>query len=885
MRIEDSMSSIYSVDELQLQLIDDNKEFNEDLNRFMKEKWNLANSGFDYNVVAVFGSQSTGKSTLLNRLFHTNFSVMDEQSRKQTTKGIWLSEARERPMLIMDVEGTDGRERGEEQDFERKSALFSLAISEVLIINMWENMVGLYQGANMGLLKTVLDVNLQLFQNKGAARTLLLFVIRDFVGNTPLKNLQKTIEDDMHKIWNELSKPENLQNSDISDFFDFMFIGLPHKVFKNEQFEAEVKLLKNRFYNKDDPNYVFKPDYHRRIPADGFPQYAQSIWDKVINNKDLDIPTQQHLLAQYRCEEIAKEAYEIFVNKITPLKVKLDNGEIIDKLGQELLEYRDSAIKQFSVEGCRYRQDIYEKKKADFLEQMNNTLYSYYTSQISNALNATVEDFKKKFNDKVIDDHNDFQNIFDGLYQTSLKEFQDVVDEITLPQTNWNSNEYIKRVKEELNTIGNNIRRKKVNEIRFTIDKSLRKDVTACVRAALNENITESLWEDLFDRYSVIIEQNINKFINRATVYSCEDTEMEHISKELKKASWDAFYDTVFDETKDTLMIIRLKEKFETIFRYDINGLPKVWKPGDDIDGQFQNSINEAYKLCELFNRIDIPISKIKETTEIDNLDEDALVIIEPSKKKMLLNRFRNTVEILYIDAKHSVVATTSEIPYWMFIVIIILGWNEFMAVLRNPIYFILLIISITTVYALYRMNLIQPTLKVIRSILRDIGRQIVDKLTAIENQNVLNERYEMYKKNYTNPHFNDDIYDDKMKRFSDMNIERRQPPHGHGLVQSSSLSHLSEAVHFIDNTEELDKQYEMNVKQNKRNKLLKRHTFQVPVNPRSYDDDDDDDDNSYEMENLKKYEPNGSENRSHLGSKLNISTTADDDDDDDEYY
>jgi len=53
------------------------------------------------------------------------------------------------------------------QDFERKSALFSLAISEVLIINMWENMVGLYQGSNMALLKTVLDVNLQLFQNKG----------------------------------------------------------------------------------------------------------------------------------------------------------------------------------------------------------------------------------------------------------------------------------------------------------------------------------------------------------------------------------------------------------------------------------------------------------------------------------------------------------------------------------------------------------------------------------------------------------------------------------------------------------------------------------------------------------------------------------------------
>ena len=67
----------------------------------------------------------------------------------------------------MDVEGTDGRERGEDQDFERKSALFSLAIAEVLIVNMWEHMVGLYNGANMGLLKTVLEVNLELFQKKG----------------------------------------------------------------------------------------------------------------------------------------------------------------------------------------------------------------------------------------------------------------------------------------------------------------------------------------------------------------------------------------------------------------------------------------------------------------------------------------------------------------------------------------------------------------------------------------------------------------------------------------------------------------------------------------------------------------------------------------------
>ena len=76
----------------------------------------VAHSGFNYHVISVFGSQSTGKSTLLNALFNTQFGVMSEAERKQTTKGIWLSKNKSKTagmadnILVMDVEGTDGRE-------------------------------------------------------------------------------------------------------------------------------------------------------------------------------------------------------------------------------------------------------------------------------------------------------------------------------------------------------------------------------------------------------------------------------------------------------------------------------------------------------------------------------------------------------------------------------------------------------------------------------------------------------------------------------------------------------------------------------------------------------------------------------------------------------
>lgn len=156
----------------QVQIVNEAKEFTPNLNTYIHD-WGLADVGFGYNVVAVFGSQSTGKSTLLNRLFGTTFDVMHETQRRQTTKGIWMCRAAAKGdslaggvkpnIMVMDVEGTDGRERGEDQDFERKSALFSLASSEVLIVNIWEHQVGLYQGANMGLLKTVFEVNLGLF--------------------------------------------------------------------------------------------------------------------------------------------------------------------------------------------------------------------------------------------------------------------------------------------------------------------------------------------------------------------------------------------------------------------------------------------------------------------------------------------------------------------------------------------------------------------------------------------------------------------------------------------------------------------------------------------------------------------------------------------------
>ena len=66
--------------------------------------------------------------------------------------------------LLLDMEGSDSRERemaGERvtfiQSFENRAALFALAVSDVLLINIWTNELGRASGACKDLLRVVIE--------------------------------------------------------------------------------------------------------------------------------------------------------------------------------------------------------------------------------------------------------------------------------------------------------------------------------------------------------------------------------------------------------------------------------------------------------------------------------------------------------------------------------------------------------------------------------------------------------------------------------------------------------------------------------------------------------------------------------------------------------
>ncbi|KAJ3890955.1 RHD3/Sey1 [Lentinula edodes] len=734
-----------------IQIINDQKQFTSELTSQI-ERWDLRDAGFNYNIVAVFGSQSTGKSTLLNRLFGTTFDVMDETKRQQTTKGIWMCRGKDMNIMVMDVEGTDGRERGEDQDFERKSALFSLASSEVLIINLWEHQVGLYQGANMGLLKTVFEVNLGLFGGKKAqdgtnGRTLLLFVIRDHIGTTPLANLQATLTADLQRIWDSLSKPDELKDRQLTDYFDLGFTALPHKILATDQFELETRNLRGRFVDKTKSDYLFKPLYHKRIPADGVAFYMENIWEQVQSNKDLDLPTQQELLAQFRCDEISAVALTEFNEQAKPQKRPIEAGKVVEGLGAMMRSWRTVALERYDRDASRYHQGVYKRKRADLIVSLDATLSPLFLGQLKNLHKACLGAFKKDILEGMKGEEYNFADVVskakakcDNRFTTGAKE--SVVDDSEEGKTEWNWEEELELLREEVQSVADQCRKDETKKMVNTIERNFKKQISEPIELALNKG-SPNMWDEVLKAFRQTLDKAESTYLIKATSFNCTEEENTYSLAALRRRAWQALRSKIDEQTADSVFVGRLRAHFEERFRYDEQGVPRVWKPEDDIDGVYKKAKEQTLELIPLYSKIvplDSSVAYVLPPDALSSSDsgssleealdfESSLVVFSETKALDLAAKFRKDADLAYVEAKRSTVSSVAQIPFWMYGVLLVLGWNEFMMVLFNPIYFMFLLMAAAAVYLIIQLGLAGPLLSITQTMGLEIKRQATQKL------------------------------------------------------------------------------------------------------------------------------------------------------------
>ncbi|MCJ1348755.1 Dynamin-like GTPase that mediates homotypic ER fusion [Peltigera leucophlebia] len=775
-----------------IQVINENQEFNPNLPNYLTfEK--IAPAGFNYHLISVFGSQSTGKSTLLNHLFGTEFGVMSESDRRQTTKGIWMSRNKKQDaeiaksmaenILVLDVEGTDGRERGEDQDFERKSALFALATSEVLIINIWEHQVGLYQGANMGLLKVVFEVNLELFlkNTRSNPRSLLFFVIRDHLGTTPLANLRNTLIQDLTRIWSGLSKPAGMEKSKIEDYFDFAFYALPHKILQPERFISEVNKLGLRFTEGHrDPRRdlflseqeleggIFLPEYHRRIPADGFSIYAEGVWDQIVNNKDLDLPTQQELMAQFRCDEIAREVIIEFDETVIPFEnkqvegIRLGTPEVLGGLGAAMRTARMKAVKNFEIAASRYHKGVYGRKRTELENKIDSRLKVLFQGQLSAAHKSGVHAFSDAVSTAVKAGQKkgasyDFAEIVDREKKSALERYEKEAKSVLVEGAPWsNYNQQLSLYQKDLNEVSGKLRREEMRRLATRVERWVRSRLGDSVGIEFNAlgsgrggsgapetgempNTENEIWDRIWTVFTRTVKDAERRFTDRARSFDASSAEVDVGLWRLRRKSWGVLRAKIEEEMMEGNLLLKLRENFEDKFRYDEAGVPRIWRPTDDIDGIYTKARESTLTLIPLLSRfksvhsssppplaewIGDPPSNVtpadeEDLTPIGGVDEEEgksleeeMAILSESKRQDITVRFKKTADGVYVEAKRSAIGGITQVPLYFYGILLVLGWNEIVAVIRNPVYFLFLLILGAGAYITYTLNLWGPIIQ-----------------------------------------------------------------------------------------------------------------------------------------------------------------------------
>ncbi|CAA3010879.1 Protein ROOT HAIR DEFECTIVE 3 [Olea europaea subsp. europaea] len=461
------------------------------MDNFMKEV-KLAECGLSYAIVSIMGPQSSGKSTLLNHLFGTNFKEMDAfKGRSQTTKGIWMAccVGIEPCTLVMDLEGTDGRERGEDDTaFEKQSSLFSLAVSDIVLINMWCHDIGREQAANKPLLKTVFQIMMRLFSPR---KTTLMFVICDKT-RTPLENLDPVLREDIQKIWDGIPKPQAHKKTPLSEFFNVEVVALSSFEEKEEQFKGQVESLRQRFFHSIAPGGL-AGDRRAVVPASGFSFSAQQIWKIIKENKDLDLPAHKVMVATVRCEETSNEKFSSFTaNEEWRQLEETVQLQPVPGFGRKLSSILDACLSEYDAEATYFDEGVRSLKRSQLEEKLMQLVQPAYQFMLGHIRSGTFEKFKDAFNN-ALNSGKGFSAAARDCTEYYMSHFDEGSADAKIDQANWDCSRVRDKLQSDIDAHVAAVSSAKLSELVTTYEIKLNDALSGPVEA-LFEGANKDTW-------------------------------------------------------------------------------------------------------------------------------------------------------------------------------------------------------------------------------------------------------------------------------------------------------------------------------------------------------------------------------------------------------
>lgn len=644
------------------------------------------------------------------------------------------------------------------------ATLYALALAEVLMVNMWEHDIGRYTASNYGILKTVFEVNLQLFGNP--SKTKLFFIIRDHVeADTPAKVLEERLIRDVTQIWSEIPKPDAVKDRPVTDFFEFDFAALPHKRLAEAEFTREVAALRERFVNPKHPHYVFNPQYHclKTVPRDGFGKYAENIWTTIKEAKDLNLPSQREMLASFRCDEISAAVYDEFDKKLVELKALVKRGFVAD-FGARAGSMVDAALSAFDEASQKYLEQVVQRKRADLLRKMMEQLAALFRAQMEEAHKQSVADFAGEMKSHLPSDGSttdSFFSVAEAATRHALELFGDLYGKCVVVDADWPLEPLEEKLKEDLAERVATERAAHLAKLPSEIEALAKVKVLPQLTAMLNR-VEFNFWKPARLLFSSFVDHDMMAMLRgRFEGYRCSAREQDEIKAALRLLVRNVMLEQVRQHAQ--LVTQKMRRRFDTKFRYDAAAVPRRWKDysEDQIRDFFVSARQYGLELLDWFAvfrlnpnrtgpsdsmRRSGTVEELKQATpgksadtlsdaDVDGEEEDAssfVVVLNEAEKDDMRRKYEVDVEgaLKQAEAERERALSSNRVPPWAILLILFLGWDEFMWVLRNPLLLLLALFLGGAFFAIYTLNMF-PGARIVLDLAWKTGMKLLASFVA----------------------------------------------------------------------------------------------------------------------------------------------------------
>ncbi|XP_066331758.1 LOW QUALITY PROTEIN: protein ROOT HAIR DEFECTIVE 3-like [Miscanthus floridulus] len=609
----------------------------------------------------------------------------------------------------MDLEGTDGRERGEDDTaFEKQSALFALAVSDIVLINMWCHDIGREQAANKPLLKTIFQVMMRLFSPR---KTTLLFVIRD-KSKTPLENLEPILREDIQKIWDAVPKPHAHKETPLSEFFNVEVVALSSYEEKEELFKEQVSHLRDRFQHSIAPGGL-AGDHRAVVPASGFYFSSQQFWKVIKENKDLNLPAHKVMVATVRCEEIGNEKLASFTADEEWLQVEeaVQHG-YVPGFGKKLSSLLDRCLSEYDMEAIYFEEGVRTSKRQQLESKLLQLVNPAYQSLLGHLRTRIVEEFKESL-DRALTKEG-FAIAARDCTQTFLEKFDKGSEDAAIQQVKWDPSKVKDKLKRDIEAHVASVRAAKLSELCAKYEAQLTKALAEPVEALL-DSASEDTWPDIRKLLQCETKAAISGLESALSAFELDEATEKELLVKLENHGRSVVESKAKEEAGRVL--IRMKDRFSTLFSRDADSMPRVWTGKEDIKAITKTARSASMKLLATLAAIRLD----EDGDNIENVLSLALVdtsrpgttdrsiksfdplassswekvpeektIISPVQCKSLWRQFKAETEYTVTQAIAAQEANKRNNwlpPPWALAAMAILGFNEFMTLLRNPLY------------------------------------------------------------------------------------------------------------------------------------------------------------------------------------------------------